>query len=104
MPNSSQTRNNRCVQLEVQYRERRKALKSIINERRTNKEVDMTRHMKAVFDLHKLPRNSAKCRIRNRCSITGRGRGVFRRFGICGMKIRELAMLGELPGVTHGNR
>jgi small subunit ribosomal protein S14 len=104
MPISSQTRNLHCIELEQRYKEERLKLKKTIAERRVNKDVDMNRHMRAVFKLHSLPRNSSKTRIRNRCSITGRGRGVFRAFGICGMKIRELAMLGELPGVRHGNR
>jgi small subunit ribosomal protein S14 len=92
------------MDLERRYREKRRDLKEIIRQRRKNPDSDMSKHMKAVFDLHNLPRNSSKARIRNRCSITGRGRGVFRKFGLCGMKIRELAMLGELPGVKHGNR
>ena len=104
MPLSSQTRNSLCQALELKYRSKRKELKAIIRQRRVNKDIDMTSHMKAVIALHSLPRNSSKTRIRRRCSITGRGRGVFRLFGICGMKIRELAMLGQLPGVKHGNR
>jgi small subunit ribosomal protein S14 len=93
-----------CEKLALKYENKRKELKSIIIERRKNKDVDPSRHMKAVLALHSLPRNSSKTRIRRRCAITGRGRGVFRLFGICGMKIRELAMLGQLPGVRNGNR
>jgi len=104
MPLSSQTRNLMCQSLEKKYRDKRKELRNIISERRTNRNIDINRHMKAVLTLQSLPRNSSKTRIRNRCAITGRGRGVFRLFGICGMKIRELAMLGQLPGVRNGNR
>lgn len=103
MPLSSVTRNNHCVSLEKKYREKRKELKKLIAERRKNPDMDISEHMKNVFDLAKLPRNSSKVRVRNRCAITGRGRGVWRFFGICGMKIREMSMQGLLPGVYHAS-
>jgi small subunit ribosomal protein S14 len=49
--------------------------------------------------LQKLPRDSSKSRQRNRCSITGRSRGVYRKFGLSRMKLRETAMRGEIPGL-----
>jgi small subunit ribosomal protein S14 len=49
--------------------------------------------------LQKLPRNSAPTRIRLRCSVTGRGRGVYRKFGVCRNQLRQLALDGKLPGV-----
>ncbi len=53
--------------------------------------------------LQALPRDSSPSRLRNRCNLTGRPRGVFRKFGLCRNKIRELAMQGEIPGVTKAS-
>jgi small subunit ribosomal protein S14 len=53
--------------------------------------------------LESLPRNASECRLRNRCQITGRPRGVFRKFGLCRNKIREYAMKGEIPGVVKAS-
>jgi small subunit ribosomal protein S14 len=103
VPLSSVTRNNHCMRLEKQYKDRRAELKKLIKQRRANPNIDISEHMKHVFALDSLPRNSSKKRIRNRCAITGRGRGVWRFFGICGMKIRELSMQGLLPGVYHAS-
>ena len=53
--------------------------------------------------IQQLPRNSSPTRLRKRCSITGRPRGTFRRFGLSRSKIRELAFRGEIPGVTKSS-
>ena len=50
-----------------------------------------------------LPRNASPSRQRNRCALTGRPRGVFSKFGLCRMKLREIAMRGEVPGVTKAS-
>ena len=50
-----------------------------------------------------MPRNASESRLRNRCQLTGRPRGVFRKFGLCRNKIREIAMRGEIPGVTKAS-
>jgi len=57
----------------------------------------------ARTSLELLPRDSSECRLRNRCQITGRPRGVFRKFGLCRNKIREYAMKGEIPGVVKAS-
>ena len=57
----------------------------------------------ARAQLQALPRNASECRLRNRCQITGRPRGVFRKFGLCRNKIREYAMKGEIPGVVKAS-
>lgn len=57
----------------------------------------------ARTQLQALPRNASECRLRNRCQITGRPRGVFRKFGLCRNKIREYAMKGEIPGVVKAS-
>ena len=53
--------------------------------------------------LQSLPRNANPTRLRNRCALTGRPRGFFRRFGLCRNKIREIAMCGEIPGITKAS-
>ena len=53
--------------------------------------------------LQKLPRNASPVRLRNRCALTGRPRGVFRKFGLGRTKLRELAMRGEVPGVIKAS-
>ena len=53
--------------------------------------------------LNDLPRDSSKVRVRNRCKLTGRTRGVYRKFGLSRIKIRELSMIGSLPGVTKAS-
>lgn len=57
----------------------------------------------ATKALRKLPRNSSATRIRNRCAITGRPRGYLRKFGLCRIKFREMALMGQLPGVTKSS-
>jgi len=57
----------------------------------------------AVVALQKLPRNSSKIRMRNRCAMTGRPRGYYRRFGLSRNKLRELMMRGEVPGVVKAS-
>ena len=57
----------------------------------------------ARLKIQQLPRNSCPTRLRNRCAITGRPRGTFRRFGLSRSKIRELAFRGEIPGVTKSS-
>ncbi len=53
--------------------------------------------------LDKLPKNSSKVRLRNRCQLTGRPRGYVRQFGICRIKFRDLASEGKIPGVTKSS-
>lgn len=60
---------------------------------------DYDKRMAALEALQKLPRNASPTRVRNRCQVTGRPRGVMRRFGISRIKLREIAMAGEIPGL-----
>jgi small subunit ribosomal protein S14 len=57
----------------------------------------------ARLKLQKLPRNASPVRLRNRCALTGRPRGVFRKFGLARGKLREIAMRGEIPGVIKAS-
>ena len=59
--------------------------------------------MEARLKLQQLPRNASPVRGRNRCALTGRPRGVFRKFGLCRNKLRDLVFRGEVPGVTKAS-
>jgi small subunit ribosomal protein S14 len=62
--------------------------------------------LKAASDytgLQKLPRNSSPTRVRNRCAVTGRGRGVYKQFGLCRNVFRQLALEGKIPGVRKAS-
>ena len=78
---------------------RRAELLAIINNSRVSDE-DRT---EAREKFQRLPRNSSPVRLRNRCSLTGRPRGVFRKFGLGRSKLREIAMRGEIPGVIKAS-
>ena len=81
------------------YAEKRKALKAVVGER----DRPIEERIQAVAALAKLPRNSAPSRHRNRCELTGRPRGYYRRFGLCRNMLREYASRGELPGVCKSS-
>jgi small subunit ribosomal protein S14 len=68
-----------------------------------DRSLPMEDRMMAVRKLSEMPRNSAKVRIRNRCALTGRSRGVYRKFGLSRIKLRELASAGQLPGVVKSS-
>jgi len=78
---------------------KRTVLKAIINDVKQSDEERMDARLK----LQALPRNASESRLRNRCQLTGRPRGVFRKFGLCRNKIREFALRGEIPGVTKAS-
>ncbi|AFC24566.1 30S ribosomal protein S14 [Saprospira grandis] len=54
-------------------------------------------------ELDKLPKNSSKVRLHNRCKLTGRPKGYMRQFGLCRVKFREMALAGKIPGVTKAS-
>lgn len=81
------------------YAAKREQLLEIINNAGLSDEERFAARLK--FQL--LPRNSSPVRLRNRCSLTGRPRGVFRKFGLARTKVREYAMRGEIPGVTKAS-
>jgi small subunit ribosomal protein S14 len=56
-----------------------------------------------MLALQKLPRDSSYIRVRNRCALTGRPRGYYRKFGLGRNKLRELAMMGVIPGITKAS-
>jgi len=81
------------------YAKKRNDLKKIISKPGTPDADRWTAQIK----LQKLPTNSSKTRLRNRCMITGRPRGVYRKFGLCRNKLREHAMMGDVPGLTKAS-
>ncbi len=92
-------RNNKREKMISKYATKRASLKDIV------KDVDLPleERFQAQLKLSKLPRNSSPVRYRNRCMITGRGRGVYREFGLCRNKFRELVSMGALPGVVKSS-
>ena len=85
--------------LDKKYAKRRAALKETIK----NKKTSMEDRFDAVMKLAKLPRNGAKIRQRNRCLLTGRPRGVYRKFKVCRIKLRELGNNGLIPGLVKSS-
>ena len=86
-------------QLVKKYQPKRKALQATIND---SKRSDDER-MEARQQLQQLPRNANPTRLRNRCGLTGRPRGTFRKFGLGRNKLREVAMRGEVPGLVKAS-
>jgi len=96
---SSIAHNAHRAKLIEKYAEKRKELKAKILDPKTSDEE----FFKAQRELALLPRNSSRVRYRNRCSITGRPRGYFGRFGVSRLTLREFALKGLLPGVTKAS-
>jgi small subunit ribosomal protein S14 len=81
------------------YDARRKALKATI----ADQTLSMEERLEAQRRLQALPRNANPTRLRNRCGLTGRPRGTFRKFGLARSKIREAAMRGDIPGMVKAS-
>ncbi len=97
--NSVVQRELKRTRLVARYADKRKSLKATIKSIETSLEEKMA----AVDSLQKLPRDSSEVRQRNRCRITGRPHGVYRKFGLCRNKIREAAMRGDIPGLVKAS-
>ena len=69
----------------------------------TNPKLAPEERYEARLKLQRLPRDSSPVRLRNRCAMTGRPRGTFRKFGLARNKLREIAMRGEIPGVIKAS-
>jgi len=96
---SSIQRNLKRIKLSNKFLKKRETLKKIIKDRK----IPLEERFKAQLKLSKLPRNSSKTRIRNRCEITGRPRGVYRKLKISRIALRELASRGKIPGMTKSS-
>ena len=92
-------REKKRAKLVAKYAEKRAALKAIIDDQAKSEEESY----EARLELQQLPRNANPTRQRNRCAITGRPRGTFRKFGLARNKIREIAFKGEIPGLTKAS-
>ena len=92
-------RNLKRIKMANKFRKKREALKKIIRD----KKLPLEERFKAQLKLAKLPRNSAKVRIRNRCEITGRPHGVYRKLRISRIALRQMASQGKIPGMTKSS-
>ena len=81
------------------YAARRAELNAIISDQSRSEEE----RYQARLKLQQLPRNANPTRLRNRCELTGRPRGTYRKFGLARNKLREIAMRGEVPGMTKAS-
>jgi len=92
-------RNLKRQALVLKYTEVRKNLLLIIN----NNSLTEEERFNARLKLQNLPRNSSPVRLRNRCAITGRPRGVYSKFGLGRCKLRDIAMSGKIPGIIKAS-
>jgi small subunit ribosomal protein S14 len=92
-------REEKRAKLVAKYAKKRLELVAIVD----NESLSDAERFEARLKLQALPRNSNPTRQRNRCQITGRPRGVFRKFGLCRNKLRELAFRGEVPGMVKAS-
>ena len=96
---SSINKNNRRIKLSNKFYEKRAKLKKII----MNKKLSFEERFKAQQKISNLPRNSAKIRVRNRCEITGRPHGYYRKLKMSRIALRKLASSGKIPGMTKSS-
>jgi small subunit ribosomal protein S14 len=92
-------RNEKRKKLVAKFAKKRDALQAILDDPKAS---DETRY-EARLKIQALPRNANKTRLRNRCALTGRPRGVYRKFGLGRNKLREFAMRGEVPGIVKAS-
>ena len=96
---SAVERNNKRKRLVEQYAAKRAALKEII----MNEDLSLEERFKARLKLAELPRNSAPNRVRNRCEVSGRPRGYYRKLKMSRIALRELGSLGKIPGLVKSS-
>ena len=96
---SAVNKNNRRIKLSDRFYKKRLELKKIV----MNKKLPLEDRFKAQQKLSKLPRNSAKSRVMNRCQITGRPHGVYRKLKISRIALRQLGLQGKIPGLVKSS-
>ena len=96
---SAINKNNKRIKLSEKFFKKRASLKKII----MDKKLPLEERFKAQQKLSKLPRNSAKTRVRNRCQITGRPHGVYRKLKISRIALRQLGLEGKIPGMVKSS-
>jgi len=92
-------RNLKRIKLVKKFSKKRESLKKIIK----NRKLPLAERFAAQLKIAKLPRNSSKTRIRNRCEITGRPHGYYRKLRISRIALRDLASMGKIPGMTKSS-
>jgi small subunit ribosomal protein S14 len=96
---SAVEKNKRRARMVERYASRRAALKAII----MNKDTPIEERFRAQLKLAELPRNSAKIRLRNRCEVTGRPRGYYRKLKMSRIALRDLGSTGQIPGIVKSS-
>ena len=96
---SASNRNNKRIKKSSGQAATRAKLKAVI----MNRDLPMEERFSATLKLAQMPRNGATNRVRNRCELTGRPRGFFRKFKLCRNALRKLASEGQLPGVVKSS-
>ena len=96
---SAINKNNKRIKLSDKFYKKRQILKKIV----MDKKLTLEERFKAQQKLSKLPRNSAKTRVRNRCEITGRPHGVYRKLRISRIALRQLGLQGKIPGMIKSS-
>jgi small subunit ribosomal protein S14 len=96
---SAVEKNNRRRRMVDRFAKKREALKAVVMDRGR----DAEERFDATLKLAELPRNTSKVRIRNRCSMTGRPRAYYRKFGLSRIALRDLASEGQIPGVVKAS-
>ena len=96
---SSINKNNKRIKLTDKFYKKREKLKKIV----MDKNLSLEERFKAQQKLSKLPRNSARNRIMNRCQITGRPHGVYRKLKISRIALRQLGLQGKIPGLVKSS-
>ena len=96
---SSINKNNKRIKLSDKFYKKREKLKKIV----MNKKLSLEERFKAQQKLSKMPRNSSKTRVVNRCQITGRPHGVYRKLKISRISLRKLSLEGKIPGMVKSS-
>ena len=96
---SAVQKNNRKRALVEKYAAKRAALKAIIK----NRELPIEERFRAQLKISELPRSSSKIQIRNRCEVSGRPRGVYRKLKMSRIALRDLGSLGQIPGIVKSS-
>ena len=96
---STVNRNKKRVALNLKFANKRNKLKKIV----MDKKLSLEERFKAQMKLSKLPRNSSKIRVKNRCEITGRSHAVYRKLRISRISMRKLTLEGKVPGMVKSS-
>jgi small subunit ribosomal protein S14 len=96
---STVNRNKKRIALNLKFASKRNELKKIV----MNKKISLEERFKAQMKLSKLPKNSSKIRIKNRCEITGRSHGVYRKLKVSRISLRQLSLEGKVPGMLKSS-